>query len=94
MSEGKISLTVRIRGRVQGVGFRAWTVQEARQLGLEGSIRNEADGSVVAVISGSEPSVAAMVERLRKGPIGASVSSLETETVALAELPTGFHVKR
>ena len=43
-----------IRGRVQGVGYRDWTVRKARELGLSGWVRNRLDGSVEAVISGHQ----------------------------------------
>jgi acylphosphatase len=43
---------VRIVGRVQGVGYRAWTVDEARRRGLSGWVRNRSDGDVEAVFSG------------------------------------------
>jgi|APThiThiocy_cv2_1041547.scaffolds.fasta_scaffold00585_36 acylphosphatase len=64
----RTAVFVRIEGRVQGVGFRAWTLREARALGLAGWVRNEADGSVKARIEGRRESVDRMLERLRTGP--------------------------
>ena len=49
-----ITVRVRISGRVQGVWYRGWTVDEARRLGLSGWVRNRRDGSVEAVFSGPE----------------------------------------
>lgn len=57
-----------IRGRVQGVGFRAWTQHQAQLRGLEGWVRNRRDGAVEAVFSGPEHAVEAMVEVCREGP--------------------------
>jgi acylphosphatase len=88
-----LSLKVRIRGRVQGVGFRAWTVQEAQRLGLKGTVRNEPDGSVSAVISGARAAVESMVERLRTGPRGARVTDVEAEIVVLDSVPNGFVIQ-
>jgi len=70
---------VRVTGRVQGVGFRAWTVREAQTLGLEGWVRNEPDGSVRAVIAGGEGAVAAMLEAFAHGPPGAAVADVVRE---------------
>ena len=62
-----------IRGRVQGVGFRAWTEITALERGLEGWVRNRRDGSVEAMFSGLENAVADMIEECRSGPLGARV---------------------
>jgi acylphosphatase len=66
-----------IRGRVQGVGFRAWTEYTALERGLEGLVRNRRDGSVEAVFAGPPAVVAAMVEACRRGPRGARVDALD-----------------
>ena len=64
------------RGRVQGVGFRAWTIRQARALGLTGWVRNCVDGSVEALVEGDQPAVQRMLEALRRGPALAEVSEL------------------
>ena len=63
-----------IEGRVQGVGYRYWTVREATRHGVDGWVRNLPDGTVEALISGPDDGVAAMIEACRQGPRGASVS--------------------
>jgi acylphosphatase len=67
---------VRITGRVQGVGYRAWTVDEARRRGLSGWVRNVADGNVEAVFSGNAATVDEMVAACRRGPSLARVSNV------------------
>jgi acylphosphatase len=66
-----------IRGRVQGVGYRAWTEYTALDRGLEGWVRNRRDGSVEAVFAGPAEVVAAMVEACRRGPPGAWVDAID-----------------
>lgn len=88
------AVMVRITGRVQGVGFRAWTREEAERLGLTGWVRNEGDGSVLALITGSPAGISQMIERFRHGPPGASVSGVERRPTALAEKPVDFRVTR
>ena len=67
---------IRISGRVQGVFFRGWTVDQARELGVAGWVRNCPDGSVEARLSGDEGAVAQLIERMREGPSGARVDEL------------------
>ncbi|KAK8943522.1 hypothetical protein KSP40_PGU007063 [Platanthera guangdongensis] len=68
---------VEIKGRVQGVFFRDWTVENARDLGLRGWVRNRRDGSVEAVFSGDPDAVRDMVERrCRSGPPYSSVTGI------------------
>jgi acylphosphatase len=70
---------VRVEGRVQGVGFRAWTRHEAERLGLAGWVCNEKDGSVRALLEGPPDGLELMLERLWIGPPGASVTHVSPE---------------
>jgi len=76
------SARVRIHGRVQGVWFRAWTAERARALGLDGWVRNRADGSVEAVFSGPPAAVEEMLLLCRQGPPSARVTRVEEEAEA------------
>ena len=67
---------VRVSGRVQGVGFRYWTADRARELGLFGYAKNLPDGSVEALFEGDDAVVQAMVEKMRSGPPLAKVTNL------------------
>ena len=68
-----------VTGRVQGVFYRAWAQGQARELGVSGWIRNCADGSVEAHLTGDEDCVERMIERLRKGPSNARVEEVSVE---------------
>ena len=85
-----ISVHVRIEGRVQGVWYRGWTVDEATARGLGGWVRNRMDGSVEALFSGPAADVEDMVEACRRGPPAARVDSL-TASPAAAPEGAGFH---
>lgn len=87
MSE--VAKHIRVRGRVQGVFFRAWTVQQAEALGVSGWVRNRRDGSVEIVAAGAEPAVHSLIERVRQGPPVAEVESLEVDD-SPEEVPAGF----
>ena len=82
---------VRITGRVQGVGYRAWTVREATTRGLEGWVRNRPDGSVEALFVGPEAVVGEMIECCRGGPRHAAVSSVQTIDIEPPPGIRGFH---
>lgn len=73
---GHRSVEIIVRGRVQGVGYRAWTKGVAEARGLAGSVRNRQDGSVEARLAGPAEAVAAMIEACRQGPPGARVEDL------------------
>jgi acylphosphatase len=68
---------VLIRGRVQGVGFRAWTEYTALERGLQGWVRNRRDGSVEALLVGPPDAVAAMVAACHQGPRGSHVDGID-----------------
>ena len=66
-------LDIHVQGRVQGVFFRASTERAARELGITGTVRNEADGSVRIEAEGEEAKLDAFVAWCRKGPSRARV---------------------
>ncbi|MGH7412476.1 MAG: acylphosphatase [Candidatus Methylomirabilis sp.] len=68
-----------IAGRVQGVSFRAYTIDEASLRGVAGWIRNTPDGRVEAVFEGDKVAVEAMIAWCRKGPPAARVTSVEVK---------------
>ena len=74
-----------VRGRVQGVGFRAFVEYEATSRKLRGWVRNRRDGSVEAVLSGSEKMVEEMLDACRKGPPGSRVDGLDVNDASPPE---------
>lgn len=76
----RVSKLLRIYGRVQGVYFRESMCQKAAQLGITGWVRNRRDGTVEAVIQGTEEAVQHMLEWARKGPNTASVTDMKVTT--------------
>jgi acylphosphatase len=70
---------VTIRGRVQGVGYRAFVEHQAVALGLEGWVRNRRDGSVEALFAGPANVVSDMVALCRRGPSYAHVDAVDEE---------------
>jgi len=77
---------VLVRGRVQGVGFRAFVEYAASARALEGWVRNRRDGSVEAVFAGPSAAVAQAVEACRAGPPGARVDALDEREALPADL--------
>jgi acylphosphatase len=84
-----------VHGRVQGVWYRGWTVDEAVALGLDGWVRNRSDGSVEILVSGPDAAVEALIERCREGPPAARVERVavdetdETVPAGFTQRPTG-----
>jgi acylphosphatase len=88
----KVARKVRVFGRVQGVFFRQWTVNQARALGVSGWVRNCADGTVEARLEGDQQAVAKMVDAMRDGPSRAQVEDVMVEPVEPDEV-SGFSVR-
>ncbi len=90
---GTVCRHVVVRGRVQGVGYRAWTEDTARELGLAGWVRNRRDGSVEAVFAGPRETVTKIIDACRQGPYGAHVTGIEQRPGSLDGLTgEGFSV--
>jgi acylphosphatase len=87
-------LTAEVRGRVQGVGFRHYTRQTARRLGLTGSVRNEPDGSVSVVAEGERARLEQLLHALQTGPSHAVVEEVEASWGGVEGGCDGFEVIR
>lgn len=72
----RTAVTLRIDGRVQGVGYRWWAVGAAQRLGLSGWARNRADGSVEILAIGEPDAIAALEQACAEGPPAARVASV------------------
>jgi acylphosphatase len=77
---------VSIRGRVQGVGYRAFVEREALAGGLEGWVRNCSDGSVEAVFAGPAEAVRKTIGTCRCGPYAARVDAFEDRAADTSEM--------
>ncbi len=83
---------LKIFGRVQGVGYRAWTEQTANQMNLSGWVRNRNDGSVEAVITGTEKNLEKFIKACYDGPESANVETISVSE-GLDELLKNFEVR-
>ncbi len=84
-----MAVRLRIHGRVQGVWYRGWLVEQAPLHGVDGWVRNRADGTVEAVLAGEPSAVRAVIERCRAGPTLARVERID-EMPAAETPPPGF----
>ena len=71
------TVRLRVTGRVQGVGYRAWATRIAVGLGLRGWVRNRGDGAVELLATGPEAAVAVMIQAARQGPPAARVAEVQ-----------------
>jgi acylphosphatase len=79
-----------ITGKVQNVFYRDWFVEQANALGLDGWVRNRADGSVEAVIAGASEMVEKAIERAHQGSPPSRVTDVRVSDDAPAERLEGF----
>ncbi|MGQ0800823.1 MAG: acylphosphatase [Pseudomarimonas sp.] len=91
MTTERIAVLFRVRGRVQGVGYRAGCRREAQQLGVDGYAVNRDDGSVEVLAQGDPAAIESLARWLLHGSTHAQVTKVERENVALAQR-AGFGV--
>ena len=85
---------LKIQGRVQGVYYRASTVQEAQKLGLTGWVMNCPDGSVEAVAEGARQKLDELIAWCRQGPTGARVANVDVRWETPENNFYGFSIRR
>src|SRR5262245_45774523 len=86
MSDDEVIRLLRIRGRVQGVGYRAFVHEQATRFGLRGWARNRSDGSVEVLVGGDRAVMDKLIAQLRRGPVSAHVTEL-LEAAATSDAP-------
>jgi len=86
------TVRVIVRGKVQGVGFRAYTEMQAKALKLDGWVRNRADGTVEAMLSGDKAVIERMLIALRVGPPHSAVVNVRSEPEEGRVVEAGFRV--
>lgn len=88
-----VQYDIEVRGRVQGVGFRQFTLTKAKQLDIKGWVRNTHDGKVRAVAQGTEQDVNTFIDYLRTGPSMARVEGLSKYKMQEPGVFSDFRVK-
>jgi acylphosphatase len=68
-----------VKGRVQGVGYRAFAARVASTMGLQGGVRNVENGTVELDVEGTKTQILLLTEELKKGPLAARVTAVEVE---------------
>jgi len=89
----KVQKHVFLSGRVQGVGFRHFTTQQARRLNINGWVRNLRDGRVEVLMKGTPENLEKMMKRLKDGPRAANVSDIAIEEESADSEYRTFDVK-
>ena len=84
---------IKITGRVQGVGFRYYTQQKAREFGLKGWVKNTVDGGVLVMVSGDETDIETFIDYLRIGPTLSRVRKITLVKIEYLQEFDNFSVK-
>jgi len=87
------TVRVDVQGRVQGVWYRATAQDEARRLGLDGWVRNRADGGVQLLLQGAASAVDAMLAWCRVGPPAAEVTQVDVADAGHDDALSGFQIR-
>ena len=88
-----VQYEVKIKGRVQGVGFRAYTQRQAETFGVKGWVKNLASGSVQVMVQGEKAEVDTFIDYLRVGPTLSRVNDLVVSRVETNEKFNDFRIK-
>ncbi|EOD46188.1 acylphosphatase family protein [Neofusicoccum parvum] len=83
-------ISYKVNGRVQGVCFRAYTVENANEIGVTGFVKNASDGTVIGEAQGDGAQIQKFVQWLNKGPSAAKVCGVEQSEIDLKQGESGF----
>jgi acylphosphatase len=89
----RIARRFRVRGRVQGVGFRYFALDAARRDGINGHVTNQDDGSVEAVAEGEAEAVERFERALRRGPSQSRVEQVVVDEIDPVLGNSGFFIR-
>lgn len=92
MASSTIRYVVRFSGRVQGVGFRFTTLEQARGLNVHGFVRNEPDGSVEMDVEGSSKDLKELVRRIESAMSG-NIDATDIDQRPTRGIDSGFHIQ-
>ncbi len=85
--------TFTVHGKVQGVWFRAWTRDTAREMGITGWVRNKSDGNVEGAAHGSDELIAEFMDRLHDGPPLARVTHVDSQCTTAETTYSTFDIR-
>jgi acylphosphatase len=88
-----VTRQIRVSGRVQGVGYRASLRHKARKLGVNGWVRNRTDGTVEAMLQGSQEAVDAVIVWARRGPPGSQVTDVVDSSAEHEPMHSSFELR-
>ncbi|HYQ56050.1 MAG TPA: acylphosphatase [Draconibacterium sp.] len=88
-----VQYEIRVNGRVQGVGFRYYVLQQAKLLHITGWVRNTVDGGVLVKAQGEEAAVKTLIDYLWVGPPLSLVKSIHKAELQLIETYSDFEVR-
>lgn len=88
-----VQYELKISGRVQGVGFRFFVQQKARELGIKGWVKNMGDGSVLVMAQGEKTDMETFIDYLSRGPALARVDNIEKSKTDFSSEFSDFGVK-
>ncbi len=89
----RIAKRIKVKGIVQGVGYRYFVYEKANQIGISGYVKNLADGSVEIVCQCDEDKMNKLLEHLKLGPVYSKVENIDIEEIDCNQLFDGFEIK-
>lgn len=89
----KKSIEIIVEGRVQGVGFRAFTLSQAFLFEINGYVENLSNGQVKIIANGEEDKLKKFIEKMRKGPLYSTTKNLKIYDITIPEQFDDFNIK-